>query len=65
MMRTLILGTLLFLAYTIDGWHGRRAWAAEQARLDAAGESLDLHELLPKRPPDDENFFHSRIREAG
>ncbi len=52
----LILGTLLYLAYTIDRWHGRRAWAAEKERLAAAGESLDLRELLPKRPPDEENF---------
>ena len=53
----LILGTLLYLACTIDRWHGRRAWAAEKERLAAAGESLDLRELLPKRPPDEENFF--------
>lgn len=52
----LILITLGYLAYSIDRWHGRRAWAAEKERLAAAGESLDLHELLPKRPPDEENF---------
>ena len=53
----LILGTLLFLAYTIDRWHGRRVWTAEKERLAAAGESLNLRDLLPKRPPDEENFF--------
>jgi hypothetical protein len=53
----LCLVTLGWFALTLDRWHGRRAWAAEKERLAAAGETLDLRELLPKRPPDEENFF--------
>ena len=51
------LFTLGWLAISIDRWHGRRAWAAEKERLAAAGESLDLRDLLPARPPDAENFM--------
>lgn len=49
--------TLLTLAWIIDRWHGRNAWAVEKERLAAAGETLDPGRIFPGRPPDAENFW--------
>lgn len=48
--------TLIAVFFTFENWRGRRAWQAFVAEMKAAGEPLELKELLPPMPADDQNF---------
>lgn len=57
----LLLITPLFLAVAFDNALGTRAWNRARAELVARGEPLSFPELLPPRPPDDQNFALSPL----
>ncbi len=48
--------TLLGLVWAIENWRGARAWNAAKRDLIARGEPLTIEQLLPPRPPDEQNF---------
>ena len=56
-----LIVTLAVLGYAFVDWQGARAWAAEEARLQAAGEPLTTAEVLAKPIPDSVNFAAAPI----
>lgn len=50
------LATLVALAYAIESYRGKRAWARCRAELEARGEVFDWSQLAPKPVPDADNF---------
>ena len=48
--------TLTALFYAEEDWRGARALAAARRDLQARGESLDIHDLIPPPVPDDQNL---------
>ncbi len=50
------LTTLVSLFYAEENWRGARAWAAAKRDLQARGEPLDIHDLIPPPVPDDQNL---------
>ncbi|MBX3746523.1 MAG: hypothetical protein KF833_14540 [Verrucomicrobiae bacterium] len=57
----LLLITPLFLAVAIDNVLGTLAWNRARAGLVARSEPLSFAQLLPPRPPDDQNFALSPL----
>lgn len=57
------LVTLFALAYTVELWRGRRAWAAVERDLRARGEPLDFAALEQPRVSDARNFFKAPLME--
>lgn len=51
------LVTLLVLLFVWTNWSGRRRWAATNAALRQAGESLDFQTLLAETPPGPQNLL--------
>jgi len=56
--------TLVAVIYTVENWHGRRAWEKRRHELEARGEVLDWAAYIPAPVPDEQNFFKaSEMRE--
>ena len=51
------LVTLVALTYTVENWRGRRAWEKCRRDIEARGEVLDWHRLIPPPVPDEQNIF--------
>lgn len=51
------LVTLVVLLFVWTNWSGKRRWAATQARIEQAGETLDFRKLLPTAPAEDANLL--------
>jgi hypothetical protein len=58
----LVLLLLLTAFYLIENWRGARAWKTAQARLAAAGESLDLKALEPPWIAPEANRCDTRVK---
>ena len=48
--------TLLALAYVVENWRGKHAWAAYVKEQTAKGVSLDFASVVPPPVPDEQNF---------
>lgn len=51
-----LLATLIVAIHLVEGWRGRRAWAAYQADAERRGVKLTLADYVPPAVPDAENY---------
>ncbi|RYD24668.1 MAG: hypothetical protein EOP86_28310, partial [Verrucomicrobiaceae bacterium] len=56
-----VLGTGIALFYAGCGWYYGRAWEKEKERIVASGSSLDISQLLPPMPREEDNFFATPV----
>ena len=60
-VRRILIGLAWFVALIAlfhgeENWRGRRAWNQCRREIEARGEPLDYHALIPKPVPDEQNF---------
>ncbi|MDF1813436.1 MAG: hypothetical protein P1V20_14660 [Verrucomicrobiales bacterium] len=63
-----IFATLLVVAVTLyallgawENWSGARKWQSTKAKLTREGVVFDYRKLLPKMPPEDQNFVRTPL----
>lgn len=48
--------TLIFLAYAVENWRGKRAWENYKREWEAKGEKFAIADFAPSPVPDEKNF---------
>lgn len=59
-----VFATVIVLAYTVENWRARRAFASVAREAAAAGVSFDLRDLAPPPVPDAQNLARIPLLDA-